>query len=202
MECRRRCNAAQHRASTRRRLSSPVNFIVSLVAVLVLADAVPSAPNESGGTASGDAALHYTMPEEQPVGSLVANLLTDTNLEAALSSTTAGSSRYEGLVFEVFEGYHTIGRYLALPTGSIRAGQNSPYFANYMQEGKYGPGKYDFIFARLLFPNLFRRRLLPSPICKQLRFCPQVHYIKNSSARLTKEVRGLQANDVMLAPPI
>jgi hypothetical protein len=38
--------------------------------------------------------------------------------------------------------YHTIGRYLALPTGSIRAGQNSPYFANYMQEGKYGPGKY------------------------------------------------------------
>jgi hypothetical protein len=43
---------------------------------------------------------------------------------------------------------------------------------------------------------------MPSPICKQLRFCPQVHYIKNSSARLTKEVRWLQANDVMLAPPI
>jgi hypothetical protein len=61
--------------------------------------------------------------------------------------------------------YHTIGRYLALPTGSIRAGQNSPYFDNYMQEGKYGPGKYDSIFARLLFPNLFRRRL-PSPISK------------------------------------
>jgi hypothetical protein len=32
--------------------------------------------------------------------------------------------------------YHTIGRYLALPTGSKRAGQNSPYFDNYMQEGK------------------------------------------------------------------
>jgi hypothetical protein len=31
--------------------------------------------------------------------------------------------------------YHTIGRYLALPTGSIRAGQSSPYFDNYMQEG-------------------------------------------------------------------
>jgi hypothetical protein len=61
--------------------------------------------------------------------------------------------------------YHTIGRYLALPTGSIRAGQNSPYFDNYMQEGKYGPGKYDFIFPRVLFPNLFRRRL-PSPISK------------------------------------
>jgi hypothetical protein len=29
--------------------------------------------------------------------------------------------------------YHTIGCYLALPTGTIRAGQNSPYFANYMQ---------------------------------------------------------------------
>jgi hypothetical protein len=55
--------------------------------------------------------------------------------------------------------YHTIGRYLALPAGSIRAGQNSPYFDNYMQESKYGPGKYESIFARLLFPNLFRRRL-------------------------------------------
>jgi hypothetical protein len=29
--------------------------------------------------------------------------------------------------------YHTIGRHLALPTGTIRAGQKSPYFANYMQ---------------------------------------------------------------------
>jgi hypothetical protein len=61
--------------------------------------------------------------------------------------------------------YHTIGRYLALPTGSIRAGQNSPYFDNYMQAGKYGPGKYDSMFARILFPNLFRRRL-PSPTSK------------------------------------
>jgi hypothetical protein len=52
--------------------------------------------------------------------------------------------------------YDTIGRYLALPTGSIGAGQNSQYFDNYMQEGKYGLGKYDSIFARLLFPNLFR----------------------------------------------
>jgi hypothetical protein len=40
--------------------------------------------------------------------------------------------------------YHTIGRYLALPTGSIRGGQNSPYFDNYMQEGKYGPGNMTF----------------------------------------------------------
>jgi hypothetical protein len=68
--------------------------------------------------------------------------------------------------FSFFSIYHTIGRYLALPTGSIRAGQNSPYFDNYMQEGKYGPGKYDFIFARVLFPNLFRRRL-PSQISKR-----------------------------------
>jgi hypothetical protein len=73
--------------------------------------------------------------------------------------------------------YHTIGRYLALPPGTIRAGQNSPYFANYKRKGKYGPGKYNSIFAPLLFPNLFRQRL-PSPISKQLRFCPQVHYIK------------------------
>jgi hypothetical protein len=79
--------------------------------------------------------------------------------------------------------YHTIGRYLALPTGSIRAGQNSPYFDNYMQEGKYGkygPGKYDFIFARVLFPNLFRRRL-PSQISKHNNCASArkfIHYIK------------------------
>jgi hypothetical protein len=47
--------------------------------------------------------------------------------------------------------YHTIGRYLALPTGSIRAGQNSPYFDNYMQEGKYGPGKYDFSYLPVFY---------------------------------------------------
>jgi hypothetical protein len=47
--------------------------------------------------------------------------------------------------------YHTIGRYLALPTGSIRAGQNSPYFDNYMQQGKYGPGKYDFSYLPVLY---------------------------------------------------
>jgi hypothetical protein len=44
----------------------------------------------------------------------------------------------------IIEHYHTIGRYLALPTGSIRGGQNSPYFDNYMQEGKYGPGNMTF----------------------------------------------------------
>jgi hypothetical protein len=74
-------------------------------------------------------------------------------------------SFYALFVLGLLMPYHTIGRYLALPTGSIRAGQNSPYFDNYMREGKYGPGKYDFIVARLLFPNLFRRRL-PSPISK------------------------------------
>jgi hypothetical protein len=35
--------------------------------------------------------------------------------------------------------YHTIGRYLALPTGTIRAGQNCPYFANYMQRENMDP---------------------------------------------------------------
>jgi hypothetical protein len=61
---------------------------------------------------------------------------------------TASRTEKQVLTAGTIQRYHTIGRYLALPTGSIRAAQNSPYFDNYMQEGKYGPGKYDFIFAR------------------------------------------------------
>jgi hypothetical protein len=30
-------------------------------------------------------------------------------------------------------------------------GQNSPYFDNYMQEGKYGPGKYDFSYLPVFY---------------------------------------------------
>jgi hypothetical protein len=120
MECRRRCSAAQHRTSTCRRLSSPIFSIVSLVAILVLADAVPASPtSESRKSASGDATLQYTMAEEQPVGSLVANLLTDTKLEAALSSAAGGS----GLVFEVFEGVHSEYFTVESPSGRLRVGK-------------------------------------------------------------------------------
>jgi hypothetical protein len=56
---------------------------------------------------------------------------------------------------------------------------------NYMRNDKYGLGKYDSIFALLLFPNLFRQQQ-SSPISKQLRSARKFITEKYPSPRLTR----------------